>query len=201
MAIQQELRGTITLRGSAQIVSEFFNYAVNSVLFQRGVYPQQAFESQRKYGLQVMVTADRELKSYLDAVVGQMQEWLARGVLQKMVLVLTSPDTLEVAERWTFDIITDSASADGTVVAKTEREINAEIAAIIRQITASVSFLPLLEDSCTFDLLMYTKQDLDVPEDWEDSEPRYVKDAVDVKLRSFDTKIHKVDTMVTYRKT
>ena len=41
-----------------------------------------------------------------------------------------------------------------------------EIQAIIRQITASVTFLPMLEDKCTFDLLVYTKADSDVPQQW-----------------------------------
>ena len=35
---------------------------------------------------------------------------------------------------------------------KTPKEVQQEIQAIIRQITASVTFLPLLEEACTFDL-------------------------------------------------
>jgi mitotic spindle assembly checkpoint protein MAD2 len=31
--------------------------------------------------------------------------------------------------------------------------VQSEIQAILRQITASVSFLPMLEEACTFDLL------------------------------------------------
>ena len=29
----------ITLKGSTDIVSEFFTYAINSILYQRGLYP------------------------------------------------------------------------------------------------------------------------------------------------------------------
>ena len=46
-----------------------------------------------------------------------------------------------------------------------------EIQAIIRQITASVTFLPMLEDKCTFDLLVYTKADSAVPQQWCVSSP------------------------------
>ena len=49
---------------------------------------------------------------------------------------------------------------------KSEKEINSEIAAIIRQITASVTFLPLITDPCTFDLLVYTAAEADVPASW-----------------------------------
>lgn len=34
--------------------------------------------------------------------------------------------------------------------------------AIVRQITASVTFLPLLEEPCTFDMLVYTDDDVQV---------------------------------------
>ena len=39
---QQALRNIITLKGSTQIVTEFFGYAVYSILYQRGIYPPQA---------------------------------------------------------------------------------------------------------------------------------------------------------------
>ena len=39
MQAQSQLtRQTITLKGSTKTVTEFFGYAVNSILFQRGIY-------------------------------------------------------------------------------------------------------------------------------------------------------------------
>ncbi len=35
----QLTKSTVTLKGSAQIVTEFFNYGINSILYQRGIYP------------------------------------------------------------------------------------------------------------------------------------------------------------------
>ena len=79
------------------------------------------------------------------------------------------------------------------------KEITQEIQAIVRQITASVTFLPLLNEPCSFDLLVYADKDTEVPVTWEDSDPCYIDNAEDVKLRSFSTSVHKVDTMVSYR--
>ena len=99
-----------------------------------------------------------------------------------------------------FDIDTDSkVVANNLTVQKPEKEIQKEISAIIRQITSSVSFLPLLDQPCTFDLLIYTPQNLDTPSTWEESDPRYIQRANEVKLRSFTTKIHKIETSVAYR--
>ena len=121
--------------------------------------------------------------------------------VQSLVIVITGVTSQEVLERWTFNIEADGApSADGArPPEKSEKEISGEIQAIIRQITASVTFLPLLEEACTFDLLVYTNVDSDVPSQWEESDPRYIAHSEEVRLRSFTTKVHRVNAAVAYR--
>lgn len=57
---------------------------------------------------------------------------------------------------------------------KPEAEILKEIQAIIRQITASVTFLPIIEGACLFELLVQTDNDLLVPTQWEESDPKLI---------------------------
>ncbi len=52
---------------------------------------------------------------------------------------------------------------------------------------SAVSTLPC--SAGTFDLLVYTDATSDVPQEWEDSDPRFIQNAADVKLRSFTTKV------------
>ena len=73
------------------------------------------------------------------------------------------------------------------------------LASLSHQITASVTFLPLLTRPCTFDLLIYADRDADVPLEWEDSDARMIEDAATVRLRSFTTRVHRVDALVAYR--
>lgn len=191
---------SITLNGSTQTVREFFQFALSSILYQRGVYPPDSFEPHKKYGLTVMLVKDEKLRGYLSSVLQQFTEWLQGAALQKVVLVITTAASKEVVERWTFNIQTDKALvSSGEAAAKPESQIMQEIQAIIRQITASVTFLPLLEDACTIDLLAYTDKDSEVPFEWEDSDPRYITNAADVKLRSFSTKVHSVQAQVSYK--
>ena len=84
---------------------------------------------------------------------------------------------------------------------KPKKEIASEIQALIRQITASITFLPLLNEPCCFDLLVYTDKEntTNVPKLWEDSDPCYIVNSEQVKLRSFNTKIHRVDVAVSYK--
>eukprot|EP00986_Skeletonema_menzelii_P004140 scaffold1384_cov140-Skeletonema_menzelii.AAC.3 len=105
-----------------------------------------------------------------------MESWLTDGDVQRLALVVSRIDSGETLERWQFNV-----------------------SAIIRQITASVTFLPLLNEPCSFDLLIYTNTTAVVPKKWADSDPCYIMNSQEVKLRSFTTSFHKVDSMVTYK--
>ena len=63
---------SITLRGSTDIVVEFFDYAVNSILYQRGIYPPESFKRSSKYGLAMMTTTDDGLTTYLGNITRQL---------------------------------------------------------------------------------------------------------------------------------
>jgi mitotic spindle assembly checkpoint protein MAD2 len=173
----------------------------------------------------------------------QVETWLLSGDVQRLVVVVSGVDSGETLERWQFNVSLEGnedgenakpnrnyATGSNTKTGnKTMKEIHGEIQAIIRQITASVTFLPLLNEPCSFDLLVYTKKDVSVPAKWEDSDPCYIMNSQEVKLRSFTTsvsfetqtredshrelsdlltkinffllptQVHKVDSMVAYR--
>ena len=82
---------------------------------------------------------------------------------------------------------------------KTDEEIQKEIQALFRQITGSVTFLPMLDGNCTFNVLVYADADSEVPLEWGDSDAKEVKNAEKVMLRSFSTNNHRIDTQVSYR--
>lgn len=82
---------------------------------------------------------------------------------------------------------------------KSEADIQQEIQSLFRQITASVTFLPMLDGNCTFNVLVYADADSEVPLEWGDSDAKEVKNAEKVMLRSFSTNSHKIDTLVSYR--
>eukprot|EP00978_Attheya_sp_CCMP212_P009988 scaffold23950_cov56-Attheya_sp.AAC.1 len=216
MSSATESKTVITLKGSVAIVSEFFFTAINSILYQRGIYQPETFKRESKYGLTVLTSTDEGLLAYLNQVMGQMEHWLLEGDVQRLVVVVSGVDSGETLERWQFNVSVEEkdassggkenvqnagkpATATKSKVQKSIKEIHDEIQAIIRQITASVTFLPLLNEPCSFDLLVYTNKTATVPKKWEDSDPRYIMNSQEVKLRSFTTSVHKVDSMVTYK--
>jgi mitotic spindle assembly checkpoint protein MAD2 len=97
----------ITLSGSVAIVSEFFFTAINSILYQRGIYQPETFRRESKYGLTVLTTTDEGLLEYLNNVMEQMKNWLLDGNVQRLVVVVTGVDSGETLERWQFNVSVD----------------------------------------------------------------------------------------------
>ncbi|KAF9787298.1 spindle assembly checkpoint protein [Thelephora terrestris] len=201
-------RQAITLKGSTKLVTEFFKYAANTILFQRGVYPSDDFQMVKKYGQTVLITQDAALEAYLDKILKQIQRWLLTGSITQLVLAIISKDTRTPLERWVFDInLVQTEGEEGTdakeaVSNKPEEEIQAEIRSILKQIVSSVTFLPIIDEPTVFNILAYTSQSAEVPADeWVDTDPLAIEagKSQQVKLRSFSTDVHRIEAMVAYR--
>jgi len=83
-----------------------------------------------------------------------------------------------------------------------DTQIQSAIAALFRQITASVTFLPTLSSSdagYTFNVLVYADASSEVPLEWGDSDAREIEGGERVQLREFETRHHRVGTVVSYR--
>ncbi|KFM72511.1 Mitotic spindle assembly checkpoint protein MAD2A, partial [Stegodyphus mimosarum] len=190
----------ITLKGSADIVTEFFDYGINSIIYQRGIYPVESFSREEKYGLTVLMTKNEELRSFITNVTKQLRSWLLTKDVHRLVVVISDSYTKEPLERWEFQIKCEGElDIGGKSKSKDIKEIQKEIRNIIRQITASVSFLPLLDTACMFDVLLYTNKDITVPDEWADTTAHLIPDCDEVRLSNFSTTVHRIDTAVQYK--
>ncbi|KAK3291446.1 DNA-binding protein [Chaetomium fimeti] len=222
----------LSLKGSAKLVAEFFQYSIHTILFQRGVYPAEDFTAVKKYGLNMLVSSDDQVRAYIKKIMSQLDKWMVGGKISKLVIVITDKDTGEHVERWQFDVQifakpksksskskkptapkptdqennnppsenTPTTTEQPEAKEKTEAEIQSEIAAIFRQITASVTFLPQLQGGdCTFNVLVYADASSEVPVEWGDSDAKEIANGERVQLRGFSTQSHRVDTLVSYR--
>ncbi|KAK7899705.1 Mitotic spindle checkpoint component mad2 [Exophiala xenobiotica] len=239
MAVEKKERSQlhkVALRGSSKLVAEFFEYSINTILeafILRKTSPRELDKqfrrwhqlkdgSVKKYGLNMLVSSDDQVKAYIKKIMSQLNKWMVGGKISKLVVVITSKETGEHIERWQFDVQIlskaskhrsakkapdkENAAPEDAAPAepepepeKTEAQIQEEIQAIFRQITASVTFLPVLDGNCTFNVLVYADADSDVPIEWGDSDAKEIKNGEKVQLRSFSTSNHKVDTLVSYR--
>ncbi|KAG7257333.1 hypothetical protein CRUP_011281 [Coryphaenoides rupestris] len=144
----------VAMRSTTEIYPHLvamWTFGINSILYQRGIYPPESFSRVTQYDMSLQLTTDGKLKNYLTNVVSQLKEWLYDCTVQKLVLVITCMETNEI--------------------------------------TATVTFLPPAGDPPL------------VPDKWEESGPQIIDQSEEVRLRSFATSIHKVNSMVAYRRT
>ncbi|KAL3982607.1 HORMA domain family protein [Acanthocheilonema viteae] len=202
MATDTKIRDVICLRGSAQLIQEFFYFGLNNILYLRGIYPADSFEKRKKYGLTMLICKNPELEQYLKPLLKQVKYWLENKQLRKLIIAVANIETKHPVERWQFDIETEEIikqNGENSTKEKHEGKIRQEMAEVMRQITASVTFLPLLESPCSFDVLIYTGKETDTPENWEETSACSILDAEQVEFRSFSTAVHTVHTKVCYK--
>nr|CAG4638692.1 EOG090X0C57 [Cyclestheria hislopi] len=199
-ATEQQTQNFVTLKGSVDLIVDFFNYSLNSILYQRGVYPEENFIPTQHYGLTMYMSKMPELQKFLDEILPQIREWLTEGKIKKLVLGLCDVSSKEPLECWEFRIIPEKDS-NGEVKqqgTKELKDIQQEIRNVLRQITACVTFLPLLDCVCSFDLQVYTVNDAG-GQGWSEVQPLAIQNAQEVQLRSFSTSIQTVHTFVSYK--
>lgn len=104
-------------------------------------------------------------------------------------------------ERWDFQVEYEGNQQDGDAQTsdKPLNQIKKEIRDVLKQIASSIAFLPLLDCLCSFDIQIYTKNGVELPNQWTETAPANIKNAQSVKLRSFSTNIHRLDTNVIYK--
>lgn len=144
---------------------------------------------------------DERLRKYINKILAQLKDFLANRVVRRVVLVIINTDSKEPLERWEFNVKCDkTAPATDLSSTKELKDIQNGIRDVIRQITACVSFLPLLDGNFAFDVLLHTDKDTPLPgSEWADSAPYAISDAQPVQLRNFSTGIHMVDAAVAYK--
>ena len=60
-------------------------------------------------------------------------------------------------------------------------------------------YLRASEENCAFEVLLYADQDAKVAAECAETDAKFIANKEDVRLRSFSTKVHKVDTRVSYK--
>merc|ERR1712126_724878 len=110
--MSQTTKSQVTLKGSAQMVAEFFNYGINSILYQRGIYPPESFSRKQEYGLTILVSNDEKVNAFLKSILSQIKDWLENRQIHKLVVVLASVETKETLERWEFKVEYETDNED-----------------------------------------------------------------------------------------
>ncbi|KAG4086132.1 mitotic spindle checkpoint component mad2 [Neocallimastix lanati (nom. inval.)] len=190
------MASNIALCGSADVIAEFFEYCINSILFHRGIYEPENFKMVKKYNINLLVTTDEKVQKYLNDIMSQIKIWLRTQKIKKLVVALLTKEKKDVMERWEFNINVQSRYNRE----KDDYQIQNEMQIILRQLTASIDYLPVLEVPCTFNVLAYMDKNAEIPKSWVNTDPKLIKyNQQHVTLRNVSTPYHSVNAMVSYR--
>jgi mitotic spindle assembly checkpoint protein MAD2 len=58
----------------------------------------------------MMVSLDDQVKAYVKKIMSQLNKWIQKSKISKLVIVITSKETGEHLERWQFDVSVKSCS-------------------------------------------------------------------------------------------
>lgn len=126
--------------------------------------------------------------------------------LEKVSLTIKKESTYEIIECWDFSVFSEDVLKGGDLLKVTSdkdfKKIQAEIRDVMRQIAATVSYLPTLECKCVFTVKIRMREHLDtMPNNWfwYDEKEVGIRDAVTVKLKTFSTGLQKMETAVSYK--
>lgn len=155
------------------------------------------------------MSKNNKICEFLEQVLRQTETWMSRNELDKISLIIANVHTKETLECWDFKVQQDpdAASTAGDSIKpdveptsnKELKRIQQEIGSVMRQISATVSYLPLIDCVCSFDIHIHTLKDCEVPEKWDETQAVFIQNSQAVQLRSFSTGLHKVDTVVNYK--
>lgn len=177
--------------------------AFYSIFYQGSVYPAEDFETVKEFGLFLIKARNQTLLSYMNRLIDQLNNWISIDGIHEIVLVIKDQSTQQTLERWQFKIDLEGENNLG----KEADEIEKEIRALMRHITSVFTFLPLSESKKCFDVVVYVREEVvlsnleTIRKTWNDSEQFLIASGGSVALRNFSTKLHSVNTSVTYRLT
>ncbi|KAJ1448878.1 DNA-binding protein [Pelagophyceae sp. CCMP2097] len=183
-----------------QLLCEFFEVCIHTILCSREVYPEAIFSEQRAFGVPVRMSRHPDLNKYIIDVLDEVRDLIRSDKAQQLVVSINDAAGTTVRERFVFNI---EASDDGRGNGPVEVEHVEEIEYLMRSLLCKLQLanLPKPRADSTFALLVYARDGvagaLDVPEGWIDattdsiSTPRTTPTLVPIKtvaadLASFD---------------
>ncbi|SAM00481.1 hypothetical protein [Absidia glauca] len=194
------MASSIALDGSSDLVVDFFECSLYSILYLRGILCPDDFVHQKRFGTVVMWPVNLEVSAYVDQIIDQLRVWLKTNQVCEMILLIKSKPDFEVVERWQFSIHVDGTNE--TKPNQSDAKATSQIKAILRQIFASVSILPSLDGiDCTYNVQVHVEPTAELPSAWkEESGPSLIAGGGEhVRLATLSTDGRRIEPYISYR--
>lgn len=160
--------------------TDFLVVAIHTILYERGLYPQETFLLTRAYNFPVRQNRHPLVCKWITDAVTAIHAQLLRGTVRRVVFVIYS-DQQEVLERFLFDVsgfpsvpeterFTEFEGTfaeegdDGNEELKVNLiDIEEQLRATVRKLAYCGSKLRMLPDNCTYTIAVELKKEADPP--------------------------------------
>lgn len=85
------------------LVLDFFEAAIHQILYCREVYPKQLFTRAQLFGVPIQRSHAEELSNYIRNVVSDLSPFLAKGVIESVMVDIIDDKEKTVSERFVFE--------------------------------------------------------------------------------------------------
>jgi mitotic spindle assembly checkpoint protein MAD2B len=158
--------------------TDFLVVAIHTILYERGLYPQETFLLTRAYNFPVRQNRHPLVCKWIQDAVSAIQAQLLKGVVRRVVFVIYSQKQ-EVLERFLFDVSEfpcvpeeerftefEGASAEedgGDELRVNKIDVEEQLRATVRKLAYCGSKLGELPDGCTYTIAVELKKDAEAP--------------------------------------
>ncbi|KAF9903838.1 MAD2 mitotic arrest deficient-like 2 [Lobosporangium transversale] len=87
----------------SDVICEFLEVAIHLILFVRGIYPPELFESTQKYGCPIRTARHPGLTSYIQQIIRSIKAELQKGTIHRICIV-TLDSTGQALDRFVFEM-------------------------------------------------------------------------------------------------
>ncbi|KAJ8737906.1 hypothetical protein PYW08_000501 [Mythimna loreyi] len=203
----EDTQNFISLRSSAQMICENLNYAINTVLFGRVIFPPKSFKVNIQYGITLFILEDPIVKAFLDRLLRQIEEWIVQKKVFKLSLVIRKQENNEVVECWDFNIYYENGEPslhkikNKNIGRKDKQKIEEEIKDFMIQVDNMMACLPFKFCQCYFNILVHVNKDIQLPKNWMEVENLDVSNPKTITYdKTISTSLHKLETNVSCTK-
>lgn len=187
--------------GTSELLCEYFNLAINNILYSRAIYPDSEFKKVQKYDMHFYVTTNRSLKNYLNVTLNELRIWIKDDKAKDVILEVKNVRTGEALEQWMFHIRTEGQ--DMKVKRKIpSRVVNSQMKGILLQINNFNNMLPELEELCEIAVFVNVDEDAETchEKNWGNGGLSEIKNHEEVNLKGFSTGTHAMSGGVIFKK-
>ncbi|KMZ64463.1 DNA polymerase zeta processivity subunit [Zostera marina] len=135
---------------TAQIMADFLEVAITTILFLKGVYPRGAFERRRYMNIVVQKARHPQLADYIHSVITALQPFLQKGSIERVLVIFYNKDQVPV-EKFVFKL-----SINQLYKSKVEqKELEFALRAFLIKLTVSESITIPLPTGCWWEITGY----------------------------------------------